>query len=69
MTVESVTTHNNSYPNSEPAAKFEAQFPGSIKPTVTSNPGPIYRNTSNPPKYLLCSLFLRSFQIFFITFN
>ena len=32
------------------AAKFEAQLPGSIKPTVTNNPGPMYLNTSNPPK-------------------
>ena len=50
--VESVTTHNNAYPNSDPAAKLLAQFPGSINPTVTSNPGPIYFKISSPPKIL-----------------
>jgi hypothetical protein len=50
MMVERVTTHNKAYPNSEPAAKFDAQFPGSIKPTVTNKPGPIYLKKSKPPR-------------------
>ena len=50
MMVERVTTHNKAYPNSDPAAKFDAQFPGSIKPTVTNNPGPIYLKKSKPPR-------------------
>ena len=32
------------------AAKLEAQFPGSINPTVTRSPGPIYLKTSSPPR-------------------
>ena len=47
--VESVTTHNRAYPYSEPAAKLLAQFPGSIKPTVTNKPGPIYLKMSKAP--------------------
>jgi hypothetical protein len=46
MTVESVMTQRRLQPNSEPAAMFEAQFPGSIKPTVTSRPGPRYFRNS-----------------------
>ena len=40
MMVDNVTIHNSSYPNPEPAAIFEAQFPGSMNPTVTRRPGP-----------------------------
>ena len=61
--VDKVTTHNKAYPNSEPAAKFEAQFPGSIKPTVTNKPGPIYLKKSRPPKYRLWSVLLSSSSI------
>jgi hypothetical protein len=39
-----VTTQRRLYPNSEPEAILAAQLPGSIKPTVTSRPGPIYFN-------------------------
>ena len=51
--VDNVTTHKRAYPNSDPAAKLEAQLPGSINPTVTNKPGPIYLKKSTPPKYLL----------------
>jgi hypothetical protein len=44
--VERVTTHRRLYPYWEPAATFAAQFPGSMNPTVTRNPGPRYRNSS-----------------------
>ena len=40
ITVDNVTIHNNSYPKPDPAAIFEAQFPGSMNPTVTRSPGP-----------------------------
>ena len=49
MMVDKVTIHNKAYPYSAPAARFEAQLPGSINPTVTSNPGPINFNISEPP--------------------
>ena len=42
MIVDNVTIHNNVYPYPEPAAILLAQLPGSIKPTVTSKPGPTY---------------------------
>ena len=42
MIVDNVTIHNNVYPYPEPAAILLAQLPGSIKPTVTNKPGPIY---------------------------
>jgi hypothetical protein len=48
--VDKVITHNKEYPKSAPAAKLEAQLPGSIKPTVTSKPGPIYLKKSSPPR-------------------
>ena len=51
MMVERVTTQSSAYPNSEPAAKLDAQLPGSINPTVTRSPGPMYLKISNPPKY------------------
>jgi len=31
----------------EPAATFDAQLPGSMKPTVTRKPGPMYFRSSN----------------------
>ena len=68
MIVERVTTHKSAYPNSDPAAKLEAQLPGSIKPTVTKSPGPMYLKKSKPPKYRLWFLFFSSFQIFAIIF-
>lgn len=40
--VENVTIQSSEYPNSPPAARLDAQFPGSINPTVTSSPGPMY---------------------------
>jgi hypothetical protein len=42
MMVDKVTIHNKEYPNVAPAARLDAQFPGSINPTVTRSPGPIY---------------------------
>ena len=42
MIVDNVTIHNNVYPYPEPAAILLAQLPGSLKPTVTSKPGPTY---------------------------
>jgi hypothetical protein len=54
--VERVTIHRREYPNLEPAAILEAQFPGSINPTVTKNPGPIYFNISNAPSFGECFL-------------
>jgi hypothetical protein len=48
------------YPNSDPVAMFAAQLPGSIKPTVTSNPGPIYLKISSAPKTGLWSFLFRS---------
>ena len=44
--VDNVTVHKSLYPYSDPAAIFEAQFPGSINPIVTKIPGPIYLNVS-----------------------
>ena len=49
ITVESVTIHSSVYPYCAPAARFEAQLPGSMNPTVTSSPGPMYLKISNPP--------------------
>ncbi len=65
--VDKVTTQSKAYPYSEPAARLLAQLPGSIKPTVTNNPGPIYLNISNPPKTCGCFLFLSSLMIFMET--
>ena len=48
MIVDRVTIQRSLYPKSEPAAIFEAQLPGSMKPTVTKSPGPMYFNTSSP---------------------
>ena len=59
MTEENVTTHSSAYPNSEPAARLVAQFPGSMKPTVTNSPGPMYFSKSNAPergRWLIFSL-------------
>jgi len=46
------------------AARFDAQFPGSINPTVTSNPGPMNLKISSPPnrglRPLRSSLFKKS---------
>jgi hypothetical protein len=47
--VDNVTIQSKLYPYVAPAARFEAQFPGSINPTVTSNPGPINLKMSKPP--------------------
>lgn len=69
ITVERVTTHNRVYPNSDPAAKLEAQLPGSIKPTVTNKPGPIYLKKSNPPKYRWWSFRFNSLSNFFSISN
>lgn len=52
--VESVTIQRREYPKPEPAAILEAQFPGSINPTVTKNPGPIYFNISKAPSFGEC---------------
>ena len=49
ITVESVTIHSSVYPYCAPAARLEAQLPGSMNPTVTSSPGPMYLKISNPP--------------------
>ena len=62
-----VTTHSNEYPKDEPAAKFVAQFPGSINPTVTSNPGPIYLSKSRAPDRVLWVVF--NFLKIFISCN
>ena len=42
ITVPKVITHKRSYPKELPPDILVAQFPGSIKPTVTRSPGPIY---------------------------
>jgi hypothetical protein len=47
--VDIVTIHNNVNPKSAPAAMFDAQLPGSIKPTVTNRPGPIYLRIFKAP--------------------
>jgi hypothetical protein len=60
--VDSVTTHNSVYPNSDPVAIFAAQFPGSMNPTVTSNPGPMYLKISIAPKDGLWSFLFRSLK-------
>jgi hypothetical protein len=46
MKVDKVTTQRREYPNWDPAATLAAQFPGSINPTVTTKPGPIYLKSS-----------------------
>ncbi|GEM_PF-5817387 len=38
----------------EPAATFVAQFPGSMNPTVTRNPGPMNLRISSPPSFGEC---------------
>ena len=39
--VDSVMTHSSVLPNCAPLEMFAAQLPGSMKPTVTSSPGPM----------------------------
>src|SRR5665647_779090 len=58
--VDKVTIHRRVYPYSEPAAILDAQFPGSIKPTVTNNPGPTYLKKFRGPIFGLCSSLLNN---------
>src|SRR5690606_14360070 len=62
MMVDKVTIHNRVNPNSEPAAMLAAQLPGSIKPTVTSRPGPMYFSIFKAPNVGRCSLLSRFFR-------
>jgi hypothetical protein len=64
--VDSVTIHSKVNPKSEPAAIFDAQLPGSIKPTVTNKPGPMYLRIFRAPKvglWFLLSIFLKNENI------
>jgi hypothetical protein len=49
MMVDKVTIHSKEYPNVAPAARLDAQLPGSINPTVTKSPGPMYFKILNAP--------------------
>jgi hypothetical protein len=60
--VDNVTIHNREYPYPEPVAIFAAQFPGSMNPTVTSRPGPIYLKISRAPNAGIWSFLLRSLK-------
>ena len=62
--VDSVTTHKSEYPNDAPAATLDAQFPGSINPTVTISPGPRYLKSSDTLFIYGCALkYFGSFSI------
>ena len=50
---ENVTTQSSAYPKEDPAARLVAQLPGSIKPTVTRSPGPMYLRRSMAPECVL----------------
>ncbi len=66
MMVDRVTIQSKVSPKSDPAAMLDAQFPGSINPTVTSSPGPIYFKILSAPKvglWFLLSIFLKKENI------
>jgi hypothetical protein len=52
MRVLRAITQRRLYPNDDPAAILVAQFPGSMNPTVTKNPGP--RKLRNLRRDLSC---------------
>ena len=44
--------------------KLDAQFPGSIKPTVTSSPGPIYLKKKKNVQTAQIAFVVSPFQVF-----
>lgn len=60
--VESEITQRRVYPNSDPVAILAAQLPGSINPTVTNRPGPIYLKISRAPYEGVWSFLFKSLK-------